>query len=157
MGATRQNHQLMLPFTEVEAGEARGNRRQGAESSKASCETERPVSSIQAVMEVICSPENMTAALRRVRTNKGAAGVDGMTVHELQSLNRNVSGQDLCWGLRDYALQRWGSLAGLVLRRWQLSRTEDFGAIVFAMVEHGFMQTESHDTIEDFSSVFSFA
>ena len=26
MGVTRQNHQLMLPFTEVEAGEARGNR-----------------------------------------------------------------------------------------------------------------------------------
>ena len=83
MGATRQNHQLMLPFTEVEAGEARGNRRQGAEVSKAACETERPVSSTQAVMEVICSSENMTTAMRRVRTNKGAAGVDGMTVHEL--------------------------------------------------------------------------
>ena len=48
MGATRQNHQLMLPFTEVEAGEARGNHRQGAEASKAACEAERPVSSTQA-------------------------------------------------------------------------------------------------------------
>ncbi len=53
MEAKRRNHQLMLPFTEVEAGEARGNRRQGAEASKAACETERPVSSTQAVMEVI--------------------------------------------------------------------------------------------------------
>jgi len=44
MDVTRQNHQLMLPFTEVEAGEARGNPRQGAEASKAACETERPVS-----------------------------------------------------------------------------------------------------------------
>jgi hypothetical protein len=43
MGATRQNHQLMLPFTEVEAGEARGNHRQGAEAPKAAYETERPV------------------------------------------------------------------------------------------------------------------
>ena len=46
MGVTRQNHQLMLPFTEVEAGEARGNHRQGAEASTAAYETERPVSSM---------------------------------------------------------------------------------------------------------------
>ncbi len=45
MGVTRQNHQLMLPFTEVEAGEARGNPRQGVEASKAAYETEHPVSS----------------------------------------------------------------------------------------------------------------
>ena len=44
MGATRQNHQLMLPFTEVEAGEARGNHRQGAEAPTAAYETEPPVS-----------------------------------------------------------------------------------------------------------------
>ncbi len=45
MGVTRQNHQLMLPFTEVEAGETRGNHRQGAEALTAAYETERPVSS----------------------------------------------------------------------------------------------------------------
>lgn len=83
MDVKRQNHQLMLPFTEIETGEARGNHRQGAEASKAACETERPVSSTQAMMEVICSSENMTTAMRRVCTNKGAAGVDGMTVGEL--------------------------------------------------------------------------
>ena len=84
MGATRQNHQLMLPFTEIEAGETRGNPRQGVEAPAAACDTERPVSSTQAVMEVICSRENMRAALGRVLANKGAAGVDGMTVHDLK-------------------------------------------------------------------------
>ncbi len=64
MGVTRQNHQLMLPFTEVEAGETRGNHRQGAEAPAAAYETERPVSSTQAVMEVICNPEN-TGEIRR--------------------------------------------------------------------------------------------
>ena len=49
MGVTRQNHQLMLPFTEVEAGEARGNHRQGAEAPTAAYETEPPVSSTQAI------------------------------------------------------------------------------------------------------------
>jgi RNA-directed DNA polymerase len=35
------------------------------------------------LMERILAPENLRAALRRVRSNKGAPGVDGMTVDEL--------------------------------------------------------------------------
>jgi len=84
MEAKRRNEQLLLPFTEVEAGEARGNHRQGVEASTASCETERPVLPTDAVMEALCSRENMITALRRVRSNKGAPGVDGMTVHDLE-------------------------------------------------------------------------
>jgi len=34
-------------------------------------------------MESVCERENMQRALRRVRKNKGAPGVDGMTVDEL--------------------------------------------------------------------------
>src|SRR3954447_18237767 len=32
--------------------------------------------------------------------------------------NRHVTGQQLCEGLREYALNEWGLLAGTVLRRW---------------------------------------
>jgi RNA-directed DNA polymerase len=35
------------------------------------------------LMEAICAPENIVAAARAVARNKGAAGVDGMTVHDL--------------------------------------------------------------------------
>ena len=35
------------------------------------------------LMEVICAPENIAAAVRAVVRNKGAAGVDGMTVSDL--------------------------------------------------------------------------
>jgi len=35
------------------------------------------------LMEAICSPENIAAAVRAVVRNKGAAGVDGMTVRDL--------------------------------------------------------------------------
>ena len=37
------------------------------------------------MLEEILSKENMTAALKRVKSNKGASGVDGMSVDELQS------------------------------------------------------------------------
>jgi RNA-directed DNA polymerase len=35
------------------------------------------------LMEQVCDPKNLLRAYRRVRSNKGKPGVDGMTVHEL--------------------------------------------------------------------------
>jgi RNA-directed DNA polymerase len=34
-------------------------------------------------MEEVCERDNLKEALRRVRANKGSAGVDGMTVDDL--------------------------------------------------------------------------
>jgi RNA-directed DNA polymerase len=38
------------------------------------------------LMEAICAPENIAAAVRAVRRNRGAPGVDGVTVHDLPEL-----------------------------------------------------------------------
>lgn len=75
---------------------------------------------------------------------------------ERDRLNRNVSGEDLCWALREFALRRWGMLARLVLGRWGITRTGDFGEIVFTLIEHGMMQKEPHDTLEHFKAVYDF-
>jgi RNA-directed DNA polymerase len=48
----------------------------------ANSEPESP-SVMYRLMEEICEPENLRQALRRVKANKGAPGVDGMTVKEL--------------------------------------------------------------------------
>ncbi|MFP4054862.1 MAG: Minf_1886 family protein [Phycisphaerae bacterium] len=69
---------------------------------------------------------------------------------------RHVTGQELCWALRDLALERWGMLARTVLRRWNLRRTIDFGNMVYLMIEHGFMRKTEEDSIEDFRDVFDF-
>jgi len=34
-------------------------------------------------MELVCEPQNLQAALKRVKKDKGSAGIDGMTVEEL--------------------------------------------------------------------------
>lgn len=73
-----------------------------------------------------------------------------------EKLNRHVSGHDLCWGLRDYARQRWGPLAQLVLNRWNIDTTLDFGRIVFALVDNDMLQKELDDTLEDFRDVYDF-
>lgn len=74
----------------------------------------------------------------------------------LERFNRHVGGQELCWGLRDYALEKWGMMARAVLNRWGIRSTLDFGQIVFAMVESGFMQKQPGDSIDDFRDVFDF-
>lgn len=89
------------------------------------------------------------SVLRRIEE---LGGID----RTLQKFNRHVSGEDLCWGLRDLALQRWGRLASTVLRRWGVFSTEDFGRMVFALVDHGLLQKQPEDSIDDFVDVFDF-
>ena len=70
--------------------------------------------------------------------------------------NHHVTGQQLCLGLRDYAILQYGMLAPAVLRHWNIVRTEDFGRIVYAMIEGGVMSKTAHDSIDDFASVYDF-
>lgn len=70
--------------------------------------------------------------------------------------SKHVSGQQLCIGLRDYAIDRYGRMARTVLNHWGLRATEDFGRIVFAMVEVGLMRKTEEDTLEDFRAVYDF-
>ncbi|MCP4250497.1 MAG: hypothetical protein GY778_25925 [bacterium] len=74
----------------------------------------------------------------------------------VEQLNRHVSGQELCWGMRNLALHRWGPLATVVLRGWNVRETVDFGRIVFALIEHDLMQKEPTDRLEDFERVYGF-
>lgn len=69
---------------------------------------------------------------------------------------RHVTGPQLCEGLREFALAQWGFLATTVLRRWNVRTTYDFGRIVFALVDNGFMKKRDEDSIEDFRDVFRF-
>jgi uncharacterized repeat protein (TIGR04138 family) len=69
----------------------------------------------------------------------------------------HVTGQELCEGLRELALHRWGLLATVVLDRWNIRRTLDFGELVFAMVDNGLLQTTPDDSIEDFREVYDFS
>lgn len=69
---------------------------------------------------------------------------------------RHVSGAELCFGLRDFAIEQFGPLARSVMRSWNVRRTEDFGRIVFALVEAGCLRKTEDDHIEDFQGVYDF-
>ncbi len=72
-------------------------------------------------------------------------------------MDRHVDGQQLCIGLREYAIDCFGLLAPEVLGHWHIHRTDDFGRIVFAMIDAGLMSKTTDDTMEDFRSVYDFA
>ncbi len=74
-----------------------------------------------------------------------------------EKLNRHVSGRELCWGLRDLALERWGLLARVVLESWRVRSTLDFGRIVFGFIDFELMRKQPEDSIDDFADVYSFA
>jgi uncharacterized repeat protein (TIGR04138 family) len=75
---------------------------------------------------------------------------------DIENSSRHISGQDLCLGLRDFAKKEYGLLAKGVLARWRVHCSEDFGRIVFAMVDAGLMYKTHEDRLEDFAGVFDF-
>jgi uncharacterized repeat protein (TIGR04138 family) len=70
---------------------------------------------------------------------------------------RHVSGQQLCEAARLYGLQQYGYLAPTVLATWGIRATDDFGAIVFNMIDIGQMRKTKADRREDFQGVYEFA
>ncbi|MBU1045196.1 MAG: hypothetical protein KJ915_12460 [Candidatus Omnitrophica bacterium] len=76
----------------------------------------------------------------------------------MQRLKRkgHVSGKELSEGIRDYALSEYGRMARTVLEHWGLKVTEDFGSIVFNLVDAGVLGKTDDDRIEDFQNIFDF-
>ena len=81
-GDNRLNLQLRLDFSSAPTGEARQAGREDIELPSAVSEPERPANT-RRTMEDVCERANLKKALRQVRSNKGSAGVDGMTVDQL--------------------------------------------------------------------------
>src|SRR5271170_6171010 len=82
MSDKRQKNQLELAFTDESRSEAPMVSAEGTETVVAKRGTESLAMGEQ-LMEEVCERGNCKQALARVKANKGSAGVDGMTVHEL--------------------------------------------------------------------------
>src|SRR5712691_6636388 len=78
----RQNIQTELDFSSTPTGEAREAGSEETESLPVVNDPQSPVGTNRLIEEV-CERGNLKEALRRVKANKGSAGVDGMTVGEI--------------------------------------------------------------------------
>jgi RNA-directed DNA polymerase len=89
----QRNIQNELNFSSTPAGEACEAGREETESLPAMNDPESPAS-MNRLMEEVCERENLKEALRRVKANKGSAGIDRMTVD----------------GIADYLKQHWPAI-----------------------------------------------
>jgi RNA-directed DNA polymerase len=89
----QQNIQMELDLTSEPTGEAREAGREETESSGVRSGNESPARTNR-WMEEVCERENLKAALKQVKANKGSPGIDGMTVG----------------GIKDYLKQHWPAI-----------------------------------------------
>ena len=87
MSGLRQSIQQELAREPIERGEAPIAGGPGAEPVVAMAEPESPAATMH-LMEKVCERENLERAWQRVRGNKGAPGVDGMTIDDAKSYLR---------------------------------------------------------------------
>jgi uncharacterized repeat protein (TIGR04138 family) len=89
-----------------------------------------------------------------VRTH-GRSAVEREELEPDDDHPNHVSGQQLCEALADLALLRYGRLATAVLGGWNIKTTQDWGNMVFLLVDNDLLQKTERDRMSDFDDVLS--
>ena len=75
---------------------------------------------------------------------------------QLTGEERHVGAHDLLSGLRDLAADQFGPMASFVFQQWGVRSTEDFGEIVFNLIDAGLLSRRPEDSRLDFAGGFDF-
>lgn len=78
------------------------------------------------------------------------------SVARRQQPERHLTGQQLCQAIRGYAIEQYGYMAQMVLNRWGVRTTGDFGEIVYNLIRIEEMKKSPTDRREDFDDVYDF-
>lgn len=68
----------------------------------------------------------------------------------------HINGRELAEGCAEFAIEQYGPMAKTVLNHWGIAKTEDFGNIVFNMIENKLFSRTESDSISDFKDVYDF-
>lgn len=78
------------------------------------------------------------------------------TVSQLPQ-RRHITGQELLEGIRIYGLDQFGPLTRQVFEHWGVLSTEDFGHIVFSLIEVKLLGKTEEDSLDDFKGGYDFS
>jgi uncharacterized repeat protein (TIGR04138 family) len=70
--------------------------------------------------------------------------------------DKHVGGRELLAGIRDYALKSYGPMVPTLFAEWGIHGCQDFGEIVFNMIEANLATRRPTDTREDFRAGYDF-
>jgi len=85
---------------------------------------------------------------------EAAPATEGVTAEA--PIENHITGQQLCEAIRQLALREFGFMAKAVFRAWGLTRSGDFGDMVYHLIEVELMRKNDRDRREDFDDVFDF-
>jgi uncharacterized repeat protein (TIGR04138 family) len=69
---------------------------------------------------------------------------------------KHVTGQELLAGIRELAQEMFGPMAMTVFEEWGIRNCQDFGEMVFIMVENRLLKKTDKDTRADFENGYDF-
>ncbi len=95
-------------------------------------------------------------ALSYAQEVMGLGGSDTAEDEESPTVERHLTGQQLCEASRRYALDQYGLLAKTVLKSWGIHGTADLGEVVYNLIRIDMMKKSERDRREDFDEVFDF-
>ncbi len=78
----------------------------------------------------------------------------GKNQQKTTDVDRHVTGKQLMEGVRKYALKQFGFMTLTVFEQWGIQQDEDFGNIVFNLVESGLMGKTETDSRDDFKNIY---
>jgi len=70
--------------------------------------------------------------------------------------NKHVSGEEMLEGMKELLLNKFGPMTMTVLKYWGITTTEDFGNIVFTLVDNKILSKTENDDIEEFRNGYDF-
>lgn len=69
---------------------------------------------------------------------------------------KHVKGEEMLQGMKDLLLNKFGPMTLTVLKHWGINNTEDFGNIVFNLVENRVLSKTEDDSIDEFRDGYDF-
>lgn len=70
--------------------------------------------------------------------------------------SKHVKGEEMLLGMKELLLNKFGPMTMPVLEHWGIKSTEDFGNIVFNLVENRVLSKTEDDSIEEFKNGYNF-
>jgi uncharacterized repeat protein (TIGR04138 family) len=112
--------------------------------------------SIEEALERILEKDRRYAREAYLFVREGLDHTQKTIGKDSQGVIRHVTGQELLEGIRDYALSQFGPMTMMVLEEWGVRTCEDFGEIVFNMVEFSVLAKTENDSRADFAGGYNF-
>lgn len=89
-------------------------------------------------------------------TFKGMSSGGKQKVQQGQGKGRHISGPELLDGIRRFALEQYGPMTKTLFEQWGITKCEDFGDIVFNLVDYEVLGKTESDSKEDFAGGYDF-